>query len=217
MFTGIPEEIANAEHNDDAAYERLRATIDEHRATWWAQLKSGQQEIMDALKARDYAVVLADNPGDVDVKEGGAVILARVKNTDAIIAKMQRYGESLANMLDVFGYRVVVFAEPDLDRVVGVLRYLWEMPSAAELLLRHGTMQFEWMRDYRKRTHAGLSSATSLQYDQAVHVNRRHPSFGICEVQVMTLDLYRRAFTQVGADESHSNFEVRRAEHLAKK
>ena len=79
-------------------------------------------------------------------------------------------------MLDVWGYRLVVATEEELDAVANHCLDLWSSPAPAELLLRHGALQFEPWRDYRRRDHTGLSAATTNGYDQAIHLNRKAPS-----------------------------------------
>jgi len=71
----------------------------------------------------------------------------------------------------------------------------------------HGTA------DYRRRDHAGLSAATTNNYDQAVHLNRK-PPFGIAEIQVMTFDLYRRVHCDPASADSHDAFVARREQLL---
>ena len=133
----------------------------------------------------------------------------RVKQTDAIVAKMRRFGEPLRVMLDVFGFRVVVASESELDDAAARCGDLWVTPTPAELLLRHGALQFDWRRDYRKRSHAGLSAATTAGYDQAIHLNRRAP-FGIVEVQILTASLFRRVHCDPTSEDSHDRFVTRR-------
>ncbi len=48
---------------------------------------------------------------------------------------------------------------------------------------------------------------------QAVHINRRAP-FGVVEIQVMTHDLFLRAFQAQGLEESHRRFAQRRTQGL---
>jgi hypothetical protein len=112
-------------------------------------------------------------------------------------------------MLDLFGFRVVVAEEGVLDAVAECCATLWATPAPADLLLRHGELQFDSWRDYRKRSHAGLSTATTPGYDQAIHLNRRAP-FGIVEIQVLTVDLFRRAHCDPTGDDSQDRFAARR-------
>jgi hypothetical protein len=96
-----------------------------------------------------------------------------------------------------------------LSQSINCFREKWTQQLKDELLLRHGALQFEWLRDYRKKSHAGLSDATSLRYDFAIHMNR-HAPFGICEIQIMTEDLYKRACLDSPQDEGHQQFTHRR-------
>lgn len=137
------------------------------------------------------------------------VVSARLKHTDAIVAKMRRFGEPLRLMLDVWGYRVVVETEDALDAVAELCVELWETPTPQELFLRSGQLQFDWWRGYRRRSHTGLSATTTMYYDQAVHLSRMAP-FGIVEVQVMTYDLYRRVPCDPTSEDSHDRFVIRR-------
>ncbi|HMW40608.1 MAG TPA: hypothetical protein PKD57_14470 [Saprospiraceae bacterium] len=220
MFTGVSNTVACLEPNTSSDYKRVRDQVLKNKETWKKQLSAGRAAIIKELELAGYKPLIAEPRKDV-LKKGKAlrgkhfVVTSRLKRTDAIISKMQRFGESLANMLDVFGYRVIVSDEEQLEQVSKLFFDFWETPSKQELLLRRGELQFEWVRDYRKRNHAGLSSATSLQYDQAVHVNRR-TVFGICEIQIITLDLYKRAFMKSDNDESHSGFTKRRKKLLKK-
>ena len=118
-------------------------------------------------------------------------------------------------MLDIWGIRLVV---PDIDSLESaaplVLTHWADVPER-QLMLRGGEMRFAPVRDYRTQDHLGRSGATSLSYDQAVHVNRRAP-FGVVEIQVMTHDLFLRAFQAQGLDESHRRFAQRRTRALRK-
>jgi hypothetical protein len=116
-------------------------------------------------------------------------------------------------MLDVWGYRAVVATERELDAIAAHCAELWETPAPEELLLRRGTLQFDWWRDYRRRDHTGLSAATTAHYDQAIHLNRRAP-FGIVEIQVLTFELYRRVHCDPASEDSHDRFVARREELL---
>lgn len=140
---------------------------------------------------------------------GEVMVSSRLKDTDAIVSKMRRFSEPLRVMLDVWGYRSVVASSVELDQVSARCAELWATPAPNELLLRHGRLQFDWWRDYRRREHAGLSAATTAHYDEAVHINRKAP-FGIVEVQVMTLDLYRRVHGDARSEDSHDRFVARR-------
>jgi len=152
---------------------------------------------------------LAGHPDALGARD--VVVSGRLKATNAIVAKMRRFGEPLRVMLDVWGYRVVVAAEGELDDVAARCAELWKTPTPHELLLRHGALQFDWWRDYRQRNHAGLSPATTERYDQAIHLNRKAP-FGIVEIQLMTRDLYARVHGDPTSEDSHDRFVSRRQE-----
>lgn len=177
-------------------YARVAEFIRAHRDQWQDDLDRGTAELTRHVGPT--------GPADV-------VVSGRLKGTEAIIAKMRRFGEPLRVMLDVWGYRLVVPTEADLDTVAQSCTQLWDTPSPDELLLRHGKLQFAPWRDYRKRTHAGLSPATTAGYDQAIHLNRRAP-FGIVEIQVMTANLYGRTQLDPTSEASHERFVERRQE-----
>jgi hypothetical protein len=167
---------------------------------------------MGHLEDAGYTPAVADHGHTVAAKGRGArelMVSARLKDTAAIVAKMRRFGEPLRVMLDIWGYRVVVPRNEDLDDLAKCCADLWATPAPEELLLRHGELQFDWWRDYRLRNHAGLSPATTDRYDQAIHLNRKAP-FGIVEIQVMTQDLYIRAHGDPTSEDSHDHFVARR-------
>lgn len=195
--------------------------LDSLRKRWQKDLLWGHADIQRHLEEAKYtvlegvprALVLA---GARNLNPPEVTMMSRLKNTSAIVAKMQRFGEPLNSVLDIRGFRIVVPDEPSLNGVVEVVKSLWKTPTSQEMLLRNGALQFDWCRDYRLRSHNGLSSATSLNYDMAVHINRR-AQFGICEIQIMTLDLYARAFLSEDKDEAHGRFEQRRKKGLARR
>jgi hypothetical protein len=214
MFTGIAADRIQQTSLSQGDYSRLSQSIKSFRDIWTQQLKDGEKVLSILLQEKDYFILEGNERSLVLAGQRALVpneiaIMSRLKGTASIIAKMQRFGESLANMLDVWGYRVVVCDEFQLERVTEILKGLWNTPTKEELLLRHGALQFEWLRDYRKKSHSGLSDATSLRYDYAIHINRRVP-FGICEIQVMTEDLYKRACLDSPQDEGHRQFAHRR-------
>jgi hypothetical protein len=190
-----------------------------NQTRWQDQLNSGLTGLVGHLDAAGYLPLLAPkNPefaaGHGSLSPDSAVLVsARVKKPEAIIAKMRRFGEPLRVMLDRWGYRVVVTNETTLGAVADSCAELWETPTPAELLLRNGELQFTPRRDYRRRDHAGLSAATTNNYDQAVHLNRKTP-FGIVEIQVMTYDLYRRVHCDPASADSHDAFVARREQLL---
>jgi hypothetical protein len=193
-------------------YARVLEYVMTRRAEWESRLQSGLADLTSQLAAAGYRPFSAHPDliaGRGDLKPGTVVVSGRLKNSDAIVAKMRRFGEPLRVMLDIWAYRVVVASEDTLDAVAHLCGGLWSTPAPAELLLRHGELQFQPWRDYRRRDHAGLSAATTDRYDQAVHLNRRAP-FGIAEIQVMTYDLYRRVHCDPSSDDSHDAFVARR-------
>lgn len=199
-------------------FARVFDFIEAHRAAWEGSLASGLSELIQHLRVAGYQPstgegrpALAAGHGTLDPRE--VIVWNRLKDSRAIVAKMRRFGEPLRVMLDVWGYRVVVATEHELDDVAVRSAELWEMPAPDDLLLRNGALQFDWWRDYRRRDHAGLSAATTAHYDQAIHLNRRAP-FGIVEIQVLTSDLYRRAHCDPDSEDSHDHFVARREELL---
>jgi hypothetical protein len=195
-------------------YARVHDHITANRAAWELHLAAGLRELTGHLAVTGYAPLTADQRPDAMAGYGAigtreVAVSARLKETGAIVAKMRRFGEPLRIMLDVWGYRVVAATEDELDDVGARCGELWETPTPPELLLRHGQLQFDWWRDYRRRDHAGLSAATTVHYDQAIHLNRRAP-FGIVEVQVLTFDLYQRVHCDPANEDSHDRFVARR-------
>lgn len=152
----------------------------------------------------------------VPVPDGRYLLFSRLKSTRAILRKMARFGEELCCMLDIWGLRVVVADLDALDIVAALVLAQWEDIPSRQLMLRRGELHFPPVRDYRKGMHLGRSAATSQAYDQAVHVNRR-VSFGVVEVQLMTHDLFLRAFGTRERQEAHRRFARRRAAILARK
>jgi hypothetical protein len=190
----------------DDDFAQVAAYISGHRKTWDQHLRSGLTALTDHLAEDGYTPRTA-GPAVLGPRE--LMMSARLKDTAAIVAKMRRFGEPLRVMLDIWGYRVVVPTDHDLDDVAKSCAALWETPTPHELLLRHGELQFDWWRDYRQRNHAGLSPATTDRYDQAIHANRKAP-FGIVEIQVMTRDLHSRVHGNPTSEDSHDAFVARR-------
>jgi hypothetical protein len=146
---------------------------------------------------------------------GSYLLLSRLKSPGAILRKMARFGEELCCMLDIWGIRLVVPGVDPLDDVARLAEAHWANVPERQLMLRGGQMRFAPVRDYRAKEHLGRSGATSVNYDEAVHVNRRAP-FGVVEIQVMTHDLFLRAFQAQGLEESHRRFAQRRTRALRK-
>lgn len=202
-------------------YAQVHAYISANRPAWEEQLETGLQTLIDLLRRggfTSFTTAQRSNvaAGHAALRADEVLVSARLKGTDAIVAKMRRFGEPLRVMLDVWGYRAVVPAATRLDEVAELCTELWDTPSQHELLLRHGNLQFDWWRDYRLRNHAGLSAATTASYDEAIHLNRKAP-FGIVEIQVMTFDLYYRVHCDRFSDDSHDRFVSRRDELLRRR
>ncbi len=195
-------------------YVRVLDYLTARKPEWESELQSGLAGLAGHLATNGYpAVTPIERPdlaiGRGDIEPTTVLVSARLKDPEAVIAKMRRFGEPLRVMLDVWGYRLVVATEQALETVANLCTGLWSAPAPAELLLRHGALQFEPWRDYRRRDHAGLSAATTDRYDQAIHLNRKAP-FGITEIQVMTFELYRRAHCDPTSTDSHDAFVARR-------
>jgi hypothetical protein len=200
-------------------YARVLDYLTTHRPEWESQLHTGRADLARHLTAAGYRPILGTERPDLetgvgDIEPGTVLLSDRLKDPAAIVAKMRRFGEPLRVMLDTWGYRLVVADLDALDVVANHCTSLWDTPTPAELLLRHGELQFQPWRDYRRRDHAGLSAATTNNYDQAIHLNRRAP-FGIVEIQVMTYDLYRRVHCDPASPDSHDTFIARRQALLA--
>lgn len=204
--------------DEEDAYRAITDYLTSGTARWEANLEAGLAALVVHLDSVGYRPVLAAArpelaAGHSTLGAGEVLVSARVKAPDAIMAKMRRYGEPLRVMLDRWGYRIVVTDDPALTEVADHCEHLWDTPTDDELLLRNGALQFAPRRDYRRRDHAGLSAATTNDYDQAVHLNRK-PSFGIVEIQVMTFDLYKRVHCDPTSADSHDAYVSRREELL---
>jgi hypothetical protein len=197
----------------DRDWQQAEAVSRASRPQWLADLIGGRRELAAHLSRRSRLLVGDDRgsviSGDRSLDEGEVVLLARLKTPRAILRKMQRFGESMSEMLDIWGYRIVVPHASDLDETLECVLGVWEEPSVSELTLRGGALQFDPVRDYRKRSHAGLGPATSMHYDDAIHINR-HAPFGVCEIQLLSYDLFYRSVVAHGREESHLNFSLRR-------
>jgi hypothetical protein len=218
--TFLTNELTNTPPNSQAHYSRITEYININRTNWLNNLKQERSAIERELYKVNYTLVQGHDralflKGQNFLSPKQVVIASRLKTTQAIIKKMQRFDEPLVNMLDIWGHRIIVSNLSSLDNISRILQELWETPSNSELLLRHGTLKFDWLRDYRKKVHAGLSDLTSMKYDEAVHINRRTQS-NICELQIMTEDLYKRAFMNKNGDEAHKQFAARRTRRFKK-
>ena len=213
MVAGVAQYITRLVPADESHYLTIEAAIRRAHSQWGTFLTEAQAELEAAITRGHFRLVTGGERDEVLRGKRGllreeAVVAARLKTTEAIVGKMRRFGEPLFNMLDIWGYRVIVSDGESLEKVLPVIVGMWSTPDPEELALRGGTLHFDWLRDYRAKRHAGLSDATSPRYDDAVHVNRR-TSFGVVEVQVVTVDLYRRAYVGAG-EEAHANFVIRR-------
>lgn len=189
--------------------------IEESRATWLRDLVAGQTLLAHTLAAAGHPPLSEDETSAVFgchlVHAHPNVALGcRLKATEAIIAKMRRFGEPLKSMLDIFGFRIVVGTGGSLDAIEECIAAVWADPSAEQMLLRNGGLQFPPRRDYRSRVHAGLSPTSSQAYDDAIHVNR-YAGFGMAEIQVMSIDLFRRIHCHGPSDVSHESYVAKRA------
>ena len=138
-------------------------------------------------------------------KENYIAVEYRAKTNKSIIDKLSRYNESLDEILDLFGLRIVVNNTKYLDRVSNIIiKSLWDIPSKEEMIIRNGTMFFAPIRDYRKRDWQGVGPATSGGYNDAVHINKKS-KYGIVEIQIMTLDLFKKYFDPKSS-ENHDKF-----------
>jgi hypothetical protein len=214
-------EIRWLEPVTEADFTRVADHVTACRQAWERHLRQGLAELIRHLVGAGYEPFTVERQPNGTGRAGAlgsqeVMLSARLKDTSAIIAKMRRFGEPLRVMLDIWGYRVMVATEQELDQVAGCCAELWDTPNPEELLLRHGQLQFHWWRDYRQRSHAGLSPATTPRYDHAIHLNRRAP-FGIVEIQVMTVDLYARVHGHSTTEDSHDQFTARRQELLRRK
>ncbi len=77
------------------------------------------------------------------------------------------------------------------------------------MTIRNGTLIFLSYRDYRKRDWEGVSPATSSEYLDAIHINRKMQTY-IIEIQIMTDELFLKYCT-AALDESHASFKKRQA------
>src|SRR5262245_22623543 len=67
--------------------------------------------------------------GRRDIEPRTVLVSARLKDPEAVVAKMSRFGEPLRVMLDVWAYRLVVATEEALDAVATRCLDLWSTPA----------------------------------------------------------------------------------------
>lgn len=211
---GVSEELSRLHPTGEDDFTRLAAEIIRLREAWRRELLSGCDAIRQAAQAAGYEPTAGEERvlvlrGRLSLGGCQVALQARLKKTEAILGKMKRYGEGLAEILDIWGYRLVVPDGHALDDLATSLTSLWDPPTEADLKLRRGDLQFSPWRDYRRQDHLGLAESTASTYDEAVHLNRRAP-FGLVEIQILTQDLYNRAFVSHENEESHVAFRRRR-------
>ncbi len=171
-------------------------------------------EIKDSLKSKGFVFLSGAARAQAIkartiLKVNELVISSRVKTEDKIRDKMNRFGESRDKVLDILAHRIIVKNLDQLDKVYLVLKRLGEVPSKQEMILRNGELQFPAIRDYRKKSHAGKSALTSSDYNEAVHMNRKIAGF-MCELQIITRSLNKRAFVDRSGNVAHAQFTRRR-------
>ena len=217
LTPGIANALSMLRPASDADYRTIELEIRRQRAAWVGHLRVARREMKLAL-GRGGLRELRGGEREASFNGGhlppeSYLLLSRLKSSEAILRKMARFGEELCCMLDIWGIRLVVPDIEALDGVATLVQTHWADVPQRQLMLRGGEMRFAPVRDYRTKVHPGRSSATSLNYDEAVHVNRRAP-FGVVEIQVMTHDLFLRAFQDQGLEESHQRFAQRRTRAL---
>jgi hypothetical protein len=221
LTCGIPNGLSMLRPTSETDYRRVEQAIRGQRAAWVACLRGARKELKLVLKGIGLRELdggeRAESAAGRLLPPESYLLFSRLKSPEAILRKMARFGEELCCMLDIWGIRLVVTDAESLDAVAKLAEACWRNVPERQLMLRGGQMRFPPVRDYRAREqHVGRSGATSLNYNEAVHVNRRAP-FGVVEIQVMTHDLFLRAFRAQGLEESHRRFAHRRARALSKR
>jgi len=213
LTSGIPDSLSTLRPAGEADYRNVELKIRKQRAVWAGHLRSARQETKLVLDRTGFCELRGnarrESINGRPLPPGSYLLLSRLKSSEAILRKMARFGEELCCMLDIWGIRLVVPDANSLDQIGRLAQAQWKDVPERQLMLRGGQMRFAPVRDYRATAHLGRSEATSSAYDQAIHVNRRAP-FGVVEIQVMTQDLFLRAFQARGLEESHRRFAHRR-------
>lgn len=146
------------------------------------------------------------------LKNDSAQIEYRAKSSEAILNKLERFGETLSEMLDLFGLRLIVADTNELEKTAEqIQKNLWQGPTKEEMTIRGGKMYFFPFRDYRKHDWEGASPLSAGGYDTAIHINRK-TKYGLAEIQIMTAELYKKYYGD--GDESHKKFKKRQAEYF---
>jgi hypothetical protein len=218
---GIPDTISLIQPTSEADFDQIESHLRNQRQPWIGCLRSARRDLKIALQELGFLELQGSQRAEAMAGEsmphGRVLIFSRLKSTDALLRKMSRFGEELCCMLDIWGLRVVVPDVGSLGLVAAFVKRHWEDPPGRQLLLRRGELDFPPVRDYREATHQGRSAATSRAYDQAVHINRLAPFGGVVEIQVLTHDLFMRAFRTQEREETHRRFAHRRTVILAAK
>lgn len=142
------------------------------------------------------------------------IIQFRAKENASIIEKMSRFGESLSEILDLFGLRVIASDIGQVEKLAKeILVNFGSEPLKREMALRRGDLAFPAFRDYRKRDWPGVSPVTASGYIDAIHVNRKLKA-RIIEIQIMTRSLFNK-YVSRSAEESHEKFKLRQAAFFA--
>lgn len=177
-------------------------------------------ELKNFLSQNNYEIFgpsqIGENPQVLEnkLKNNSTQIEFRAKTSEAILNKLQRFNESLEEMLDLYGLRLVVLDIATLEKVaLEIKNNLWANPPEKEMTIRGGKMVFSSFRDYRKRDWEGASPLSAGGYDTAIHINRK-TKYGLAEIQIMTAELYKKYYGN--GDESHKEFKKRQAEYFKK-
>lgn len=211
---GLTPSIARLAPQGPTEYAHIADALYEVRPQWRQAFRAARVELEHHLGERGWVVLRGSQRGLVlrrqkHLAATEIVLMSRLKTVEALMGKMGRYGEPVGDMLDIWGFRITTADQATLDQVAAAVGNVWEKPSVTDLLLRGGDLAFQARRDYRHKTHTGMAPSTSFRYDEAIHINRR-TTFGIVEIQVLTEDLYRRAFLSISRDEAHGQFVRRR-------
>lgn len=168
-------------------------------------------ELADFLIQNGYKKVSCQPQSTVEnhhKQNSTPTIQYRAKTNESITKKINQFNEPLNEVLDLYGIRLVVSDEQELNKISNLIwQHLWQEPLKKETTIRNGTMYFSPFRDYRKRDWQGVGPATSGGYDTAIHLNRK-TKYGIAEIQIMTADLYKRYFDP-SSEENHDLFKQR--------
>jgi hypothetical protein len=176
LTSGIPDALSMLRPASEADYRKIEPEIRRQRAAWVGHLRVARREMKLVLERAGLRELRGGERG-ASVNGGSRppesyLLLSRLKSSEAI-RKMARFGEELCCMLDIWGIRLVVPDIDSLDGVAPLVQTHWADVPERQLMLRGGQMRFLPVGDYRTKEHLGRSGATSFDYDEAVHVNRR--------------------------------------------